>query len=310
MSAVAFLFPGQGSQFVGMAADLAEAFPPAAQTLAEADEALGLALSGTLREGPADALTATEVAQPAILAHSVAVWRVLAEAGIEPDWVAGHSLGEYSALVAAGGLDFAAALRLVRERGLAMAAAGLAVPGTMAAVIGLEDEGVEAAVEQAKEVGVVVVANYNSPGQVVISGEPEAVQHTGMLAKAAGARGVMPLKVSGAFHSPLMQPAAQRMQPLLEAAPIADTRVPLVSNVDAEPRQDAAGLREALRRQITGSVRWTASVQRLISAGADLFVEVGPGDVLTRLMKRIAPEAEALATSDLAGVRAALARFS
>ena len=307
---IAFLFPGQGSQYPGMGGDLAHSFAPAAEALAAAEGALGVRLTRLMREGSAEALTATEVAQPAILAHSVAVYRVLDRAGVKPSWVAGHSLGEYSALAAAGGLPFPDALRLVRDRGLAMAAAGADVPGVMAAILGLDDEAVEAAVAEAGEVGTVVVANYNSPGQVVISGEPEAVARAGHLAKEAGARGVMPLKVSGAFHSPLMASAAERMRPLLAAAPIADIRVPLISNVDAEPRQDAAGLRAALERQVTGSVLWTASIRRLVAEGAQIFVEVGPGDVLTRLMKRIAPEAEALATSNAAGVEAVLARFA
>jgi len=310
MTRIAFLFPGQGSQFPGMAADLAEAFPAASATLAEADAALDMELGRVMREGPAEVLTATEIAQPAILAHSVAVQRLLAAEGFAPDFVAGHSLGEYSALVAAGGLDFAAALRLVRERGLAMAEAGAEVPGAMAAIIGLEDEAVATVVAEAGEVGVVVVANYNSPGQVVVSGEPEAVELAGKLAKAAGARGSRPLKVSGAFHSPLMQPAAERLRPLLEAAPIHETRVPLVSNVDAEPRRDAVGLRAALQAQVTGSVRWTESMRRLLAEGVEVFVEVGPGDVLTKLMKRIAPEAEALATSTPAGVVAVRERLA
>lgn len=310
MGRVAFLFPGQGSQFPGMAHDLAGAYRGVAATLAEADAALDMELARVMAEGPAEVLTATEIAQPAILAHSVAIQRILAEDGREPAYVVGHSLGEYSALVAAGGLGFAEALRLVRERGLAMAEAGAAVPGAMAAIIGLEDEAVAAVVAEAGEVGVVVVANYNSPGQVVVSGEPEAVALAGKLAKAAGARGSMPLKVSGAFHSPLMQPAAERLRPLLEAAPIRDTRVPLVSNVDAQPRQDAAGLRAALEAQVTGSVRWTESMRRLLAEGVDLFVEIGPGDVLTKLMKRIAPEAEALATSTPAGVEAVRERLA
>ncbi|HEY3398294.1 MAG TPA: ACP S-malonyltransferase [Armatimonadota bacterium] len=305
-----FIFPGQGSQFVGMAADLAADFPVVAATLAEANETLGLDLAQIMGEGPAEALTATENAQPALLTHSVALTRVLAEAGVEPSLVAGHSLGEYSALVAAGALSFPAALQLVRARGLAMATAGATAGGAMAAIIGLDDAAVEQAVSEAAQEGLVVVANYNSPGQVVISGEAAAVARAGELAKAAGARGALPLKVSGAFHSPLMAPAAAELAPVLEAAPLNDARVPVVSNIDAEPRQAAAELREALARQITGSVRWTESVRRMIAAGGECFVEVGPGDVLTKLMKRIDPEATALSTSTTAGVRAALASLA
>lgn len=306
---IAFLFPGQGSQFVGMAADLAEAYPLAVATLAEADEVLGLDLTRVMREGPAEALTATEVAQPAILAHSVALWRLLGEAGVAPAIVAGHSLGEYSSLVAAGSLEYAAALRLVRERGLLMAECGAQVGGVMSAVLGLEAAAVEAVVAQAQQEGVVVVANYNSPGQVVISGEPAAVRRAEDLARAAGARGAMPLKVSGAFHSPLMQRAADRLRERLAETPLQDAVVPVVSNVDAQSRQAAEALREALGRQVTGSVRWAESVRRMVAAGMECFVEVGPGEVLTRLMKRIAPEVEALSTSTVEGLEAVLERL-
>lgn len=294
---------------MGMAADLAAAYPVVAETLAQADAALGLDLSGLMREGPAEVLTATEIAQPALLTHSIAVERVLRQAGVTPWLTAGHSLGEYSALVAAGALDFADALRLVRERGLAMAAAGVSAGGTMAAILGLEDAAVEQVVAEAGQVGTVVVANYNSPGQVVISGEDEAVRRAGELAKAAGARGAMPLKVSGAFHSPLMAPAAARLEAALDAAPLREAAIPVVTNVDAVPRKTAEEIREALRRQITGSVRWTDSVLRMVAEGAECFVEVGPGEVLTKLMKRIAPEAEAMSTSTVEGVQQALDRF-
>ena len=306
---IAFLFPGQGSQFVGMAADLAEVYPPVAATLAQTDEILGLGLAALMREGSAEALTATEMAQPALLAHSVAISRVLGEAGVAPMIVAGHSLGEYSALVAAGALDFAAALRLVRERGLAMAAAGAEARGAMSAILGLDDAAVEQVVAEAGQVGTVVVANYNSPGQVVISGEVAAVRRAEELAKAAGARGARPLRVSGAFHSPLMAPAAERLQGALEAAPLREATVPVVSNVDAQPRTEAEEIREALRRQITGNVRWTDSIRRMVAEGVDCFVEVGPGEVLTKLMKRIAPEAEAISTSTAEGVGKALERL-
>jgi [acyl-carrier-protein] S-malonyltransferase len=295
-----------------MAADLAEAFPLAADTLAEADEFLGreVALGRLMREGPAEALTATEVAQPAILTHSVAVLRLLHEAGVAPAMVAGQSLGEYSAVLAAGALEFPEAVRLVRARGLVMAEAGAQAGGTMSAILGLDDAVAEQVAAEAEQVGTVVVANYNSPGQVVISGETAAVRRAEELAKAAGARGAMPLKVSGAFHSPLMARAGERLRLLLEQTPLEDALVPLVSNVDATPRQAAAEIRAALARQITGSVRWTESVRRMVEAGAEVFVEVGPGEVLTRLMKRIAPEAEAISTSTVAGVEKALERLA
>jgi [acyl-carrier-protein] S-malonyltransferase len=295
-----------------MAADLAQAFPLAADTLAEADEFLGreVGLGRLMREGPAEALTATEGAQPAILTHSVAILRLLHEAGLRPALVAGHSLGEYSAVLAAGALEFPEAVRLVRARGLLMAEAGAQTGGTMSAILGLEDAVAEQVVAEAGQVGTVVVANYNSPGQVVISGETAAVRRAEELAKAAGARGAMPLKVSGAFHSPLMAPAGERWRALLEQTPLEEALVPLVSNVDATPRQGAAEIREALARQITGSVRWTESVRRMVEAGVEVFVEVGPGEVLTKLMKRIAPEVEAIGTSTVAGVEKALERLA
>ncbi len=295
---------------MGMGADLAEVYPQAAETLAEADRLLGFSLSALMREGPVEALTATEVAQPALLAHSVAVARVLREAGVSPAMVAGHSLGEYSALVVAEGLDYGAALSLVRERGLAMATAGAEAGGAMSAILGLDDEVVERVVAEAAQVGTVAVANYNSPGQVVISGEIAAVRRAEELAKAAGARGAMPLKVSGAFHSPLMAPAAERLLCALEAAPLQPALVPVISNVDARPRQGVEEIRAALIGQITGSVRWTDSVRRLVEIGAEVFVEVGPGEVLTKLMKRIVPDAEAISTSTVEGVQQALERLT
>ena len=292
-----------------MAGDLAAAYPAVAETLARADEILGFGLTQIMREGPAEELTATEVAQPALLTHSVAVLRVLTAAGVAPMMVAGHSLGEYSSLVAAGVLEFPAALRLVRERGLAMAAAGQAAGGTMSAILGLDDAAAEQVVAEAAQVGTVVVANYNSPGQVVISGEVAAVRKAEELAKAAGARGAMPLKVSGAFHSPLMAPAAESLRPALEQAPFQTAAVPLVSNVDAQPRTGAEEIRDALTRQITGSVRWSDSVRAMVAAGVDLFVEIGPGEVLTKLMKRIAPEAEGISTATVEGVQKAMERL-
>lgn len=307
---LAFIFPGQGSQFVGMAADLAEVYPPVAEVLAEANEVLGFDFAQVMREGPATELTATEVAQPAILTHSLAIWRLLSEAGVKPALVAGHSLGEYSALVPAGSISFAEALKLVRERGLAMAEAGTQVGGVMAAILGLDDAAVEEVIAQAAEEGVVIVANYNAPGQVVISGELAAVECAEVLAKEAGARGSLRLKVSGAFHSPLMQSAAQRLRPLLDAANIRDAQVPLVSNIDAEPRQAAEGIRQALEKQLLGSVRWTESIRRMRESGINCFVEVGPGEVLTKLSKRIAPEVEAIKTSEEAGLEAALEQLT
>jgi len=306
---VALVFPGQGSQFVGMACDLAEAYAVVAQTLREADEAAGVDLWAAMREGPAEALTATSIAQPAILAHSVAIWRLLAEAGVRPALAAGHSLGEYSALVAAGVFDFPAAVALVRRRGELMAAAGEHAGGAMAAVIGLGPGAVEELIREAAVDGTVVVANINAPEQVVVSGEDVPVATVGRLAQQAGAR-VRPLQVSGAFHSPLMATAAEELAVLLDQMPLATGTVPVYSNVDAMPRCAGEDIRAALKRQVTGSVRWSDSVQAMVAAGVEVFVEVGPGSVLTKLMRRIAPEVTAVSTSDVAGVQAVLDRLA
>ena len=303
---IAWVFPGQGSQFVGMASDLAGAYTRAAEVLGLAGQVLGPELLRIMAAGPEEALTATEVAQPALLTHSAAVTRVLEDAGLQPHLVAGHSLGEYSALVAAGGLDLESALRLVRERGLAMAEAGRERGGAMAAVLGLEAARLPAVVAQAAEVGTLVVANYNSPGQVVLSGTVAAVERARELSKAAGATRTLLLKVSGAFHSPLMAPAAERIRPLLEAAPLENTAWPLVSNVDAVARTDAEEIRAGLLAQSTSSVRWAESMEAMLAAGVNCFVEVGPGQVLTRLVQRMAPDVETFSTSEVAGVQAVL----
>ncbi len=296
---IAFIFPGQGSQYVGMGADVAEQYPVAAAVIEQVDAVLDIELSRLMGEGPTEELTATEVAQPALLTHSVAVLRVLEAHGVRPGVTAGHSLGEYSALVAAGALGFENALRLVRRRGELMAADGRRIGGTMAAIIGLEKERVEAIVEEAGSADqVLIVANYNCPGQVVVSGAVSAVQRACELAKQWGAKGSIALKVSGAFHSPLMTGTAERLGEYLHQAGISDARVPIVSNVDAAARSDAAGIVQALQRQINHSVRWEESVRRMIDIGAEVFVEVGPRRVLTGMMGRIDTTVEAMDTSD------------
>ncbi len=301
---IGFIFPGQASQFVGMAAQLAESYPSAATVIRQADEILGLALSELMFNGPTEELTATEVAQPALLTHSVATLRVLEEHRLPPDMVAGHSLGEYSALVAAGALDFPEALKLVRQRGLLMAQARQEAGGTMAAVIGLEAQAVQEVVTQAaREGNTVVVANYNCPGQIVISGTQAGVQRAGHLAREAGARRVMPLEVSGAFHSPLMASVAQELDRYLQAAPIRQAQIPVVSNVDAVARRDGDAIRSALSRQLTSSVLWEKSIRTMLAAGIDTWVEVGPKAVLTGMMRRISPDAQALATSEVADIQ-------
>jgi len=296
---IAFIFPGQGSQYVGMGTDVAKQYPAAAAVIEQADAVLDIELSRLMREGPAAELTATEVAQPALLTHSVAVLRVLEAQGLQPDVVAGHSLGEYSALVAAGTLDFENALRLVRRRGELMAEDGQRVGGTMAAIISLDRENVEAVVEEAGSADqVLVVANYNCPGQVVVSGAVSAVERACELAKQRGAKGSIALKVSGAFHSPLMTGTAERFGEYLHLAGISDARLPIVSNVDATARSDASGIVQALARQINHSIRWEESVRRMIDMGAEVFVEVGPKRVLTKMIRRIDDTVEAMDTSD------------
>ena len=281
----AFLFPGQASQFVGMGADLRERFPEVREIYEEADGILGLELSRICFQGPMERLSRTEITQPAVYVHSVAAARLLAARGIDPDAVAGHSLGEYSALTAAGVLDFPEGLALVRERGRLMQAAGVERPGKMAAVLGLDDGVVTGLCE-----GIgpqVVPANFNAPGQVVLSGEAAAVEEAIAAAEGAGARRVVELPVSGAFHSPLMGAAAEGLAERLEATRFRPPSVPVVTNVTAAPETDPEALRRLLVEQMTAPVRWTESVQALASMGVENAFEVGPGSVLKGLVRRI-----------------------
>jgi [acyl-carrier-protein] S-malonyltransferase len=288
-SPVGLLFPGQGSQSVGMGRDLAEAFPIARWTFEEADDALGTALSRICWEGPESELTLTVNAQPALLVHSLAVWRLLEERQGAVTVAAGHSLGEFSAYVAAGTLAFADAVRTVRRRGELMLHSGEERPGTMAAVLGLDDAVVESLCEEATRAGdgVVVPANFNAPGQVVISGDVEAVARAEVALKGAGARRVIPLNVSGAFHSPLMQVAEEGLREQLESLSLRDPAFPVVSNVTAEGVTSAAAARDLLVRQLTSPVRWVASEQAMLGTGVEAFWELGSGSVLTGLMKRV-----------------------
>ncbi len=292
LSDFAYIFPGQASQAVGMAADLYTTYASVRALFARADEVLGFALSDLCFNGPEEKLGQTAVTQPAVVVHSVAAFQLLEERGLQPAVVAGHSLGEYSALVAAGALDFAAGLELVKDRSRFMQEAGDAQPGAMAALIGLEDADVVALCQRAADVGTVVAANFNAPGQVVVSGEKAAVAHLGELAREAGVKRFVELAVSGAFHSPLMRPAAARMQALLEAAPIRAPRVPVITNVSAVAVEDPEILRGDLIKQITHSVRWTESMGALAAMDIKRVVEVGPGAVLKGLMRRIARDVE------------------
>ena len=301
---IAFLFPGQGSQTVGMGRALAEAFPVAAQTFAEADEALGFPITRLFYEGPEEQLRLTENTQPAILTVSVAVWRVLGEKDVHPALAAGHSLGEWSAHVAAGTLSFADAVRAVRARGAAMQQAVPAGVGAMAAILQLAPELVaEACAEAAAVTGEpVAAANLNSPAQTVISGAKAAVEKASEIAKAKGARRAVPLPVSAPFHCALMQPAQEEVARVLAGIPLSDPRIPVASNVSGQLVTTAEEARQALIRQVTGAVRWVECIQTLVSSGTDVFVESGPGKVLTGLMKQIAPEAQALNVEDPASL--------
>lgn len=309
MAQIAFLFPGQGSQAVGMGQALAQRYPVARETFAEANAILGFDLARLCFEGPADVLTDTRNAQPAILTTSIAALRVLQQERADlpaPVWVAGHSLGEYSALVAAGSLAFANAVRLTRARGELMAMAGERRPGSMAAILRLEDAQVaEICAQAAAESGdVVQVANYNAPGQVVISGGTAGVAAATAAAKAAGGR-VIPLAVSIAAHSALMVPAVEPFAERVAATPFAGPAIPIIGNVEAAPLTTGDDIRRELVAQLTASVRWTASIQAMVAAGVTRFVEIGPGNVLTGLVKRIAPQAETAnvgTPDDLAGV--------
>ena len=307
---IAFVFPGQGSQVVGMGKALAEAFPVCRATFDEADRALGEPLSQVIFEGPAETLTLTEYTQPAILTTSVAAWRLLDERGIRPAFVAGHSLGEYSAHVAAGTLEFGDAVRLVRNRGRYMQEAVPVGTGAMAAILGLDERAVVQACAEGAEGEVVSPANLNGAGQIVIAGASAAVVRAGERAKELGARRVIPLKVSAPFHCALMRPAQERLAPELRAVTAAAPRVPVVANVDAAPRTTASGAIDALIAQVSSPVRWEDTVQRLVAEGVTTFVEVGPGTVLSGLVKKIARDVAVLniqAPDDAVAVESALA---
>lgn len=291
---IAFVFPGQGSQTVGMGRDLYERFPAAREVIDLVEDRTRLPLKRLMWEGPEADLTATQHAQVALFACGVAAWKALQAGGApQPAFVAGHSLGEYTALVAAGALDLEPAADLVALRGRSMAAAP---PGTMAAVLGLASEKLDEICAGTE--GTVVVANYNSPDQLVISGEPEAVRKAGEKALAAGAKRVVPLNVSGAFHSPLMLPALGPLSEALATAPWRDARVPVVHNVDARPNRDRAAFADRLSRQLASGVRWTDCVFAMRDAGVRTFVELGSGKTLTGLLRRIDKALAGMAVED------------
>lgn len=301
VGATAFLFPGQGSQEVGMLQELCQYYDVARSTFTEADDLLGFNLSELCFHGPEEQLTDTINAQPALLTTGVAILRVLQQelgdarkpADSGPTFVAGHSMGEYTALVAASSLTFAEGLRLVRERGRLMKWAGTQQPGMMAAILGLDEAKVATiCAEASAQGGIAQVANDNCPGQVVISGDKAGMEAAMAALSAAGAKRVMPLAVSIAAHSPLMQPAAEELRIAIQATPLTPPVVPIIGNTTAQPLTTVAAIQDELIAQLTGSVRWTTSMQAAVAAGVKSFVEIGPGDVLTGLIKRIDRSAE------------------
>lgn len=295
---IGFVFPGQGSQSVGMGKALSEAFPELKQVYDEASEVLGYDSAALCFDGPAERLNLTENTQPALLVSSIAALRTLTGAELAPVAVAGHSLGEYSALVAAGGVSFRDAVRLVQKRGQYMSEAVPPGTGQVAALLGLNADVVREVCREASAVGVVQAANFNSPGQVVIAGAKAAVERAIELAKAKGCKKAIPLPVSVPVHTPLMQPAADRLAKDLATVSWADLKMPLINNAEARPLRQAAEIPPSLIRQLPSSVLWEESIQAMAKLGVTTFVEIGPGTVLTGLIKRILPEATLLNVND------------
>jgi len=302
MTRTAFVFPGQGSQYVGMAQDLAAAYPVAREIFTQADAVLGFPLSTLCFTGPDDALTDTINAQPALLTHSVAALAVLKslQPNLSPYFCAGHSLGEYSALVAAGAIDFADALKLVRERGRVMKLAGEKNPGAMASVLGMDETPLEAVCQEAGA----QIANYNNPGNIVISGTNEAIERASVLAKERGARRVIKLAVSIASHSRLMESAAREFATTVERTPIRAPKIPVVSNVTAQPMTELSQIKIELVLQLTSSVQWIKSVELMASQGVTHFTELGPKDVVAGMIRRINKDAHAVSIGDVASAKA------
>lgn len=306
MSKFAIVFPGQGSQAIGMLAELAQQYDVVNQTFAEASDALGYDLWALVQNGPVEDLNQTFRTQPALLAASVAIWRVWQELGLEqPAVLAGHSLGEYSALVCAGVIDFKQAISLVELRGKAMQDAVPAGTGAMYAIIGLDDEAIAKACVDAAQGEVVSPVNFNSPGQVVIAGQKDAVERAGALCKEAGAKRALPLPVSVPSHCALMKPAAERLAAALAEIEFNAPQIPVINNVDVVAETDPAKIKDALVRQLYSPVRWTEGVEKMSEQGVEKLLEMGPGKVLTGLTKRIVKTLDAAAVNDIASLEAA-----
>jgi [acyl-carrier-protein] S-malonyltransferase len=310
MSKLAFLFPGQASQYPGMGRDLAENFPESRAVFDEADSALGFSISKLCFEGDEEALKLTENTQPAILTVSVAAYRALESRGIQPDFAAGHSLGEYSALVAAGALEFADAVKLVRQRGRYMQEAVPAGEGAMAAILGLSPADVTEVCKKAAEGEVVAPANLNSPEQTVIAGNAAAVKRAVEIASQSGAKRAVILAVSAPFHCALLMPAQKRLEPDLRSVNFSGLRFPVITNVDAESIESGEEARESLIRQVTQPVRWLESVRDMIDSGVSVFVEVGPGKVLAGLLRQIDRSVRCFNVEDAAGLKSTLEKIA
>jgi len=301
MGKVAIIFPGQGSQYVGMGSDFYQGFATARAVFEEADSLLNYSLSKIIFEGPEEELRLTTNTQPAILTTSLSIWRVLKEElGITADYVAGHSLGEYSSLVAANSLSFHEALLLVRNRGLFMEEAVPNGEGTMAAIMGIEEEKLKEICDEITEKGYIVnMANINTPNQIVISGTTTGVELAGKVAKEQGAKRAIPLSVSGPFHSTLMKPAMDKLQPLIEKSSVVNASIPVVMNVTGSPESDTANIKSNLIEQVISPVQWTRSIETMVENGVDTFIEVGPGKVLTGLVKKINKDVITYAIEDI-----------
>lgn len=306
MARCAFVFPGQSSQYVGMGKDLYEVSEIARSTFEEANAALGFDLTNIAFNGPIERLKETLNTQPAIVMVSIALFRVLDSFGVRPEVVAGHSLGEYSALIAAGSITFRDGIQLVRERGRFMEEACPHGKGTMAAVLGLEIEAVEEARKKGEVYGIIDIANLNCPGQVVLSGEVRAIEEACRYALALGAKRCVPLQVSGPFHSRLMAPAARQLEAKLEGVEVRDPAIPFIANVSGEYVGSARVIKENLVKQVISTVQWERSVREMIAGGVEVFIEVGPGSVLTGLIKRISREVRAFSVENSENIKKVL----